>query len=626
MVKTYNSIIKEKGLTEISYQKDFLTNGKFLTSQKPFVLAMGTSAGKTLTTIMMLEMFYRIKGNSNKKTIIIPSTTIILRENFKKSLDKFKPFFSYSVIKNKKDLIKATNDSKCNVIVSLPQTLNNNKNLLSKVDIFILDEAHQWYFNKTITEIINEVEPKKQLLLSGTPSKFIQFGDKYNFQFVPIDDLYKEGVITNAKIEIISSTYSVKNEEYQSSYGDLKKEKEFSKKEDKIALEYVCNEMIKKITNKKLNNLDKFEVFKRLNKTIIFCNSIEQSDNFYSILKQNSDLKNKVLISHQISDESSENFIRFNNDKSIKILICVNRGRLGFNMNHLFNVVDFTLTKNIDTMLQIYGRLLRKSKFDADKIYFKIIPKNTEYYFINIMTAMLSLTQLEWYCKFNGKNMGGIRIPKIRNSYDKNTNIKTIKNSNNVLEFDLEKFGLPIDLNLFNSINTENQNSKFKSVAFTTLEEVRKKFNSNNISNWTYDNLLKEVKKFKTKTELMRKSYSAFIFAKNNNYIDTLYPNSKSKKRLDLNESKVYEIAKKYKIKADFRKKDKNAYWWAANHNILDDVCATMVQRKKRIIQQWTIKDLKIVIKKYNTKSSLIKNNYSAYNFMKQNNLFEKLL
>jgi hypothetical protein len=31
-----------------------------------------------------------------------------------------------------------------------------------------------------------------------------------------------------------------------------------------------------------------------------------------SKLKQNSDLKNKVLISHQISDESSENFIRFN--------------------------------------------------------------------------------------------------------------------------------------------------------------------------------------------------------------------------------------------------------------------------------------------------------------------------
>jgi hypothetical protein len=38
MIKNYNSIIKEKGLSEISYQKDFLTNGKFLASKKPLNL------------------------------------------------------------------------------------------------------------------------------------------------------------------------------------------------------------------------------------------------------------------------------------------------------------------------------------------------------------------------------------------------------------------------------------------------------------------------------------------------------------------------------------------------------------------------------------------------------------
>ena len=44
----------------------------------------------------------------------------------------------------------------------------------------------------------------------------------------------------------------------------------------------------------------------------------------YSILKQNTDLKNKVLISHQIADENSENFIRFNNDKfSAKVNVVV---------------------------------------------------------------------------------------------------------------------------------------------------------------------------------------------------------------------------------------------------------------------------------------------------------------
>ena len=48
-------------------------------------------------------------------------------------------------------------------------------------------------------------------------------------------------------------------------------------------------------------------------------------------------------------------------------------------------------------------------------MYFKIDPKGMEIYFTNIMTAMLSLTQLEYYSKFNGKNLGGIRVPMLKN-------------------------------------------------------------------------------------------------------------------------------------------------------------------------------------------------------------------
>ena len=51
----------------------------------------------------------------------------------------------------KEDIQKALQD-KVQVIVCLPQTLLRNYKLLPKLDRFILDEAHQWYFkNKGYT-------------------------------------------------------------------------------------------------------------------------------------------------------------------------------------------------------------------------------------------------------------------------------------------------------------------------------------------------------------------------------------------------------------------------------------------------------------------------------------------
>ena len=49
------------------------------------------------------------------------------------------------------------------------------------------------------------------------------------------------------------------------------------------------------------------------------------------------------------------------------MLIAVDRGRIGFDMPELFNIVDFTMTQNLDMLLQMYGRLLRKSDLQKKK-------------------------------------------------------------------------------------------------------------------------------------------------------------------------------------------------------------------------------------------------------------------
>ncbi len=472
--------LNKRGLTELPYQVDLLTNPIYQTNDR-LVFAAGTSAGKTLTTILWLEL------NQPKKALIIPASKTILRDNFEVELEKFNPTFTYSIVTNKVELQKAISD-KVQVIVALPQTLNKNYSLLPKLDMFILDEAHQWYFKSTIKSIVNHTKPKKQLLLTGSPSKFVADGN-FTFKFVPVMELYDLGHVSNAKVEVVSSSYDFKQIDWLSSYGNLKSTKTNSPKKAKEALEMVCDEMLLKLQSKTngkylrnwkgANKISK--LFNQLDKTIIYTHSKKQADAFYKLL--NDKMNGQVLLSHSESDSKSELFAQFQNDTNIKILVAVDRGRLGFNMPELFNIVDFTMTQSLDMLLQMYGRLLRKSNNNTEKakIYFKVATKNTADYFVDLMTAMLCLTNMKWYSKYNGKNMGGIRIPKVLMSNKKRVKAHNPSQSSQTQRqtkpyISLVELGIPNDLNIFRQSVIHTSDGIFDTIAETTLDEARREF------------------------------------------------------------------------------------------------------------------------------------------------------
>ena len=618
-LKVYRSILKENDFKEYSYQKEFLTNGKFLSSKKPFVLAMGTSAGKTLTTLMFLEMFYRNNRNRNKKTIIIPSSVKILRDNFESVLSKFNTSFSYEVAKKSKELSNIIEEDNFDVLVCLPMSLKYQIKNLPKCDIFILDESHQWYFQSTITDILKRIKPKHQLLLCGTPSKFIANENKFNFQFVPIMELYEEKIITNAKIELVSTNYNTKNSDYVSTYGNLKLTKNFTKIQSRDALEYVCNQMLSK-TKKRPKS--KFDVFNFLPKTIIFCHSIQQSKDFYKILKSNINTKERVLMSNQKDDIDSINFNRFKSDKKIKVLICVNRGRLGFSMNQLFNVIDFTLTKNIDVMLQIYGRLLRTSKYKkGEKVYYKVSPNNDLYYFENIMNAMLCLTQFEWYTKFNGKNMDGIRIPLIRNPYQKVTTINKSSIKREIREFDRLKFGIPIDLNFFKKFKKINATSKFSSYSYTSLNEVQNVLTKKKLKpTFTLEELKVIAESYKSPHKFKMGNYEAYKYAVDIGVLEIICKNMKSL-RTDWNYEKIKKIAEKYTSFSKFTKENPNAYASAMRFNYINELSSHMVKLNKKV----DLNSVMNIAKKYKSRSEFHKGNQYSYSWAKKNNVLDEV-
>jgi superfamily II DNA or RNA helicase len=576
--------LNKRGLTELPYQVDLLTNPIYQTNDR-LVFAAGTSAGKTLTTILWLEI------NQPKSALIVPASKTILRDNFEVEIEKFNPTFSYSIVTNKTELQKAITD-KVQVIVALPQTLNKNYNLLPKLDMFILDEAHQWYFKSTIRSIVKHTKPKKQLLLTGSPSKFVADGN-FTFKFVPVMELYDLGHVSNAKVEVVSSSYDFKQSDWLSSYGNLKSSKTNSPKKAKEALEMVCDEMLLKLQSKTngkylrnwkgANKISK--LFNELDKTIIYTHSKKQADTFYKIL--NEKMNGQVLLSHSESDSKSELFAQFQNDTNIKILVAVDRGRLGFNMPELFNIVDFTMTQSLDMLLQMYGRLLRKSNNNPDKtkIYFKVATKNTADYFVDLMTAMLCLTNMEWYSKYNGKNMSGIRIPKVLMSNRKRVKVH---NSSHITQsqrqtkpyISLVELGIPNDLNIFRQSVIHTSDGIFDTIAETTLGDVRNEIlllnnSESRVKHWNYEKVKSTIDSLKYVNEI--KNVKGLIQAVNRynlkDYASKKLINGKIKWRC---EDDIRIEFKKYKTKKELCTKARGAVGAAKDMGVYKKLCDEM--------------------------------------------------
>jgi superfamily II DNA or RNA helicase len=619
----YERIVKKRGFRELPYQKDFLTNPIYENPKNPLVLAAGTSSGKTFMAIMKLEIFYSNPSNKNKRTLLIPASRTVLRDNVAKEIEDFKPSFTYCVATNKTELLQAIKN-KCNVIVALPQTLIGSMDLLPKFDNFILDEAHQWYFKPTIQNIIKKVSPKYQLLLTGTPSRFIAKGDKFLFKFVPVMELYDLKQVTNVKMEVVTSSYDFKQSDYLSAYGNLKSNVRMSDKQSDNALMVVCKEMIKKLKNpiKGLHNVNRlsknlFSIFGELDKTIIFCHSLKQADAFYNSLDSFKGLKGKVLISHSENDKDSELFEQFRNDSDIKVLVAVDRGRLGYNMPELFNVVDFTLTQSLDMLLQMYGRLLRLSKTDKQKIYYKVATKNTAPYFVDLMTAMLCLTDMEWYSKFNGKNMGGILIPKVLNNTKKKSKSTTSSKSKGTKpSISLADLDIPLDLNLFRQSVLHTNNDEFATIAWTTLEDTKQEFfNIKRNKAYTKDEFYKIVNDNNLQNKTDIRNFEGANLRKIALKLNVWHMFPNAKKGIDLSNEAYNEIkneALKYNTKNEFKNNSNRLYQKAKRYDILDEVCSHM-ELKIKPANYWNRETIKKEALKYKRKMDFLKNANGAF-------------
>jgi superfamily II DNA or RNA helicase len=484
---SYQNIIDKTGIEDRPYQKDFLTNPIYQTPNKPIVLGAGTSSGKTIMAILKLIMFYKNRNNKSKQSLVIPAFQEILRDNFVEQLNEIETLygklpFSYKIIKgfNSKQQIKEAIDNGVNVIICLPTTINNNSNLFkNKIEWLYFDEAQYFYLAKMCKDMVKAIKPKYQLLMTGSVAKYNADSNNYIMKYVPVSELHRLGLVSNPRIELVQSSYDLKDTDYKSMFGSLKEGKTDSIAKNIQSLHSVAKEMVLTLKNRFPNLVTNkyygkraIRVFGDIDKTIMICHSIPQANCFHKILSK--DLKGKVLISHSERPKDEMNiFNKFKTDDS-KLLIVVNQGRIGYSMKELFNIVDFSMSKDFEIIQQIVGRLLRISEIQPkkQKIYYKVSTTDLAKWYEYVMRCVMCLMRLEWYSTYKGDKKQ-FKFPyMVRNQKQPTTKTKSNSKtkSNNRFKISDE---FPLDLDYVNYVE-QNMKSEYATYAWWDLEDAIK--------------------------------------------------------------------------------------------------------------------------------------------------------
>lgn len=475
------------------YQQTFLENPIYLYPTLPVGLFISPGGGKLNIGIQHFDHFYSFSKNKNLTSVFIPASTKELRSNGIERFDAFNNVsplnFTYRAVSTRDELYQAIKD-KVQVIIALPILLKNHIDAFKNANIgwFVLDEAHEWYFEKTITYILKKLKPKYQMLMTGTPFMFNREKSKYLGYYVSTSQLREANRLHNYRVEIVTSTYDRRLSDYRSAYGNLRMDTEYSIDSDKQALLEVCREMIKKLKLPQyandfnvVNRITKnaLSVFGVLDKTIIYCDRVDQANNMYSILDSFDGLKGHVAVSTSEDDVDAEMIHKFKHDTEadIRVLILCDRARKGFDMPELFNIVDFTMTFNVYVQVQMKPRIGRKSKLQPDKqkIFFKVASVNNADWVKAFMTSCLALVEPEYYENFTG-DMGKLPVPVVKQPSDRRVNKrrKTGERGINITPAHL-RYDLPLSCDFWKDFH-HKQNDVYATMAVTTLDDVRKYF------------------------------------------------------------------------------------------------------------------------------------------------------
>ena len=571
----YKNWFESRGLRTLDYQLDILENKlpqSLAENQKPTVLAACPSAGKTLMSIAFLDGY--LKDNPGHRVLVLTHGTTVLRDQYHQVLEESQPGFTFEEVTAGQDVRKST----AQVVVCLPHAFDG-KRKCPHFDLLIVDEAHQLYFaEKRVKSVIKRVRPRKQLLLTGTPSSFIW--RKYPIIPVAVNKLLEEDMVEDLLVELASSTYNFTNEDYNAN-NDLKEDAQILAADTRATLNDLLTGVEARLTSVIKQHPKLYSGVKNvtgwsasltaLRKTMFACKSQEQAQQVAQYFRDKG-----VDVALSISDEgdNSAEIARFAADPDCPVLIVVGRGILGFNLPELENVVDMTCSHNIDRLFQLMCRVIRKHPEGRKKLYFKVVPHHLEEYFYHVMNCVVCLTNKEYFLKYNGKNFLQLKIPVMLQKRERSgrNGKRTGKRPGKIRPVIIA--GLPA-IKLMNDI-LHVTHGELNSYAYTTMQAVRGEFLLQ-VTFWTDEMLVADAQEWEKLKEWRKASPSAHSTAWARGILDQCCAHMEGKKWTN---GAIIESAQKCGSIGEWQAASPGAYPAARSQGILDKCCAHMTSRK----------------------------------------------
>lgn len=321
------------------------------------VLAAAPGAGKSTIIVHALNEF--VAKYPSKKVVILTHNQNILKEQM------IDGFINYNV---KPEFTFGELGSGSQVEVGIPA----NGSSITEMDMLVFDEAHQYYWEPMVDNIVEKHNPSYTILMTGSPSYYVKYNKaasakkakQFGMYFIAASDLVDLKVFS--PIDIIPMTYNG------------------------------------------TNNLDKIKA--------VFAHAKEQGVNMQKIMWACKSIKEAKAVSYYLKSEFGYNvFISTSENDSDNlqiqefkrsdsgVLIVVNKGILGFSDNSITALVDFKCSSDLDNRNQFFARGLRRHKTGMRKAYISVVKSKNAGKENTVLRQMISLMDRSVFMNYTGK-------------------------------------------------------------------------------------------------------------------------------------------------------------------------------------------------------------------------------
>ncbi len=467
-------------MVDYSYQKPLIKDClKSLYAGKKTLLAACPGAGKTVMAIQIAKKY--LDANPKSKVLILTHGQIVLRAQWLNQLAKYFPLETFTEIDPSYE-----KEISHRIFVAIPQSYRQLSKYIQHIDLLIVDEAHHYYGADLVNKIKGYFKPKSELLLTGTPSKYI--GKDWNIFGITLQELIEYNAITDPEIQLIESSYDLCIDDYNEAL-EVKQSKAINGNETLSTFNKVLNSLISRLKTKNIRDLQK---------TMMVCANQAQAKVIYSQLVK---LKINPLLSISDTTTGEHETALFISDPSYPVLIVVGRGVLGFDFPGLVNVVDFTESLNVNKLFQLLCRVVRKGEAENTKKYFiKLTSKRVSPLCYYVMSFVVSLSSPEYYLSYSTTERGltlGKRAIAVKKEFldQLNDNAKAITVES-----------LP-SLMTFEDFKDIYESKETKIIAYTTFRKVRDRLSD--LVKWNVPKALEIARACKSRAEFSKKYQGA---------------------------------------------------------------------------------------------------------------------